>query len=380
MKYNKQLALGLLFLCIMAVSACTSSSALTGNSSWPGITADGDTVYAANGSFIEAVQNGTKLWSYPESANNRLAFFAAPAVDGDYVYAGTYTNQLHILNKADGTLVVSAEIGNNKNKVIAAPLVADGKVFVLSSGGMVSAYPAEVSGDSISPLWQTTLTGEVWVKPVYENGILYVASMDKKMNLLDGESGTVKDSLTISGAVMNDPVSSDGKLYFSTLAKEVVEMDLENGSLRTLLTTDGEIWASPLIMGDRLIAADMDGAVYCISVKDGTSFWKTDRLTAEKVGFIASPASLGEDTFVLVDESGETMVYTLEGKSVNQRSLSQSVYTTPAVLEDGSFTLVPVTTDGTIKAYFPDMAEKWSYNRSDNSAKAESTAASEEGK
>ena len=180
MKQNKFLALALLFLCALAISACTSSSALTGNTSWPGMTAEENIVYTANGSFIEAVRDGQKLWSYPESANNKLNFFAAPAVDETHVYAGTYNNQLHILNKADGTLAASVEVGNNKNKIIAAPLVAEGNVIVVSSGGMVSSYPTAVSGETVTPNWQTTLSSEAWVKPEYNDGTLYVASMDKK--------------------------------------------------------------------------------------------------------------------------------------------------------------------------------------------------------
>lgn len=363
MKQNKIFAIALLLLCAVAVSACTSSSALTGNQSWPGLASEGGTVYSANGSFVEAIRDGQKVWSYPESANNRLSFFASPAVDETHVYAGTFSNQLHVLNKEDGTLAVSVEVGNNKNKIIASPIVADGNVIVLSSGGMVSSYPTAISGETPTPNWQTTLSGELWVKPVFYNGTLYVASMDKKMNLLDAANGELKESIDISGAIMSDPVLSDGRLYFSTLAKEVEEMDLATNERRVMLTTDGEIWASPLLMGDKLIAADMNGVVYCIDAASDKQLWKTDKLTADKFGFIASPAAMNESTFLLVDETGEIMTYDLEGKSVGQRTLSQTVCSTPVILENGNLVLLPVSTDGQVKAYTPDLREDWVYTR-----------------
>ena len=65
MKQNKIFAIALLLLCAVAVSACTSSSALTGNQSWPGLASEGSTVYSANGSFVEAIRDGQKVWSYP---------------------------------------------------------------------------------------------------------------------------------------------------------------------------------------------------------------------------------------------------------------------------------------------------------------------------
>lgn len=381
MKKNQLLALGLLFLCVMAVSACTNGSALTGNTNWPGAAVEDDIIYASGGSFVEAVLDGNKLWSYPESANNKLSFFAAPAVDGDFVYVGTYSNQLHILNKADGSLVISAEVGNNKNKIIAAPVVADGKVFVLSSGGMVSAYPATGFGDTLAPLWQTTLSSEIWVKPVYAEGVLYVASMDKKMNLLDAETGSLIRTVEMNGAIMSDPVYADGKLYFSTLAKEVNEMDLATGAISVLLTTDGEIWASPLLIGDYLIAADMNGVFYAIDINTHETVKKSERITVEHIGFIASPAALTDDSFLLVDENGEIQVYDLEWNMLDNRSLSKNVYTTPVVLSSGSFVLMPSPADGTMNSFLPDIKPGWTYSRTEGgSTAAEPTAESGEAK
>lgn len=363
MKNNKLLYLVLLLLAAMAVSACSSRGALTGSTSWPGLTAEGSIAYTANGSFVEAVQDGEKLWSYPEPANNRLSFFAPPALDETHVYAGTYANQLHVLNKADGTLAASVEVGNNKNKIIASPIVVDGNVIVVSSGGMVSSYPTTFSGETLTPNWQTTLAGELWVKPVFHDGTLYIASMDKKMNLVDAATGVLKESFDISGAIMSDPVLSDGKLYFSTFAKEVEEMDLKTNERRVMLTTDGEIWASPLLMGDKLIAADMNGVVYCVDTATDELLWKTEKLTADKIGFIASPVALDESTFLLVDETGEIMTYDLDGKSIGQRTLSQSVCTMPFVLDNGSVAVLPVSADGQIKAFTPDLKEDWVYVR-----------------
>ena len=374
MKQNKLFAMVLVFLCVMAVSACTRSNALTGGSSWPGITVDNDVVYISNGSFVEAVQNGQKLWNYPEPANNRLSFFAAPAVSDSYVIAGTYSNQLHILNKNDGTLAASVEVGNNKNKIIASPIIIGDKVYALSSGGTVSCYTINVSGEALTPDWQTTLSSEIWVKPDYNDGTLYVVSMDKKMNLLDAATGELKQSFEI-GAVMSQPVLSDGKLYFSTLSEEVNEMDLATNEIRTVLKADDEIWASPLLMGDKLIAADMNGAVYCVDIATGEIKWKTEKLTAKKNGFIAALAALDDKTFVLIDEDGSVMTYDIEGKSIGQRSMGQPVYTNPEILSNGSIVIVPVSEDGQIKVYTQDLKEDWIYTRSTgNVGAAEKTA------
>ncbi len=377
MKKNQYLAMLLILLSVLVLSACSNRSAMYGSTSWPGITADGDVVYTANGTSVEAVQNGQKLWSYPESGNSRVSYYAAPAVDNDRVYVGTYNNRLHIFNKEDGTLITDIEIGNNKNKVIASPLIAGGNVIVLSSGGMVSSYAEDAAGEAVSPNWQTTLSGEAWVKPAFDNGTLYVVSMDKKMNLLDAETGELKKSIDLSGAIMNDPVLADGKLYFSTLAKEVDEMDLASGEIRTLLTAEGEIWASLLLTDGKLIAADMSGYIYCVDIETSDTVWKTEKLTANNTGFIASPVALDDETVLLITETGEIMTYDLDGKSVGQRTLGQTVYSTPAVMESGSFAVMPIADNAQIKAFTSDLKEDWVYNRADKAdKKAESTAES----
>ena len=202
------------------------------------------------------------------------------------------------------------------------------------------------------------------------------------MNVINAETGALEESIDISGAIMNDPVLADGKLYFSTLAKEVDEMDPATGTIRPLLTTTGEIWASPLLLNGRLFAADMSGYVYCIDIKTDEPIWTTEQLSAAKSGFISSPVAVNDETILLIDEQGETMTFDLDGKSVGQRTIGQPVFTTPALLDNGSFVILPVSADGQIKAYMPELKEDWVYVRPDgkSAGKTESTEESKEAK
>ena len=144
MKQNKILALVLVFLCVMAVSACTRSNAMTGGSSWPGMTAEDGIVYTANGTFVEAIQDGKKLWSYPAEANNRLSFFAAPAVDESHVYAGSYDNQLFILNKADAIEVpdLNKSAMSREESVAEAEQLSRIAIGSLAAGKQLCFYPS----------------------------------------------------------------------------------------------------------------------------------------------------------------------------------------------------------------------------------------------
>lgn len=369
MKNSKLKAAVLFVMLALVLSACASGSSVNNANNWPGVSVEGDTVYTANGTVVEAVRGGTRLWVYP-AENSKLQFFAAPAVDDTQVYAGTYSNQLHILNKEDGTLIAAIEIGSSKEKIIAAPILAEGNVVVLSSAGTVSAYQTDGSSE---PVWQTKLSNELWVTPVLDNGILYIVSLDKKINMLDAATGELKQTIDINGAVMTEPIIHDGKLYFSTFAKQVDEMDLSTGVIREIITVDGEIWAAPLILDGKIIAADMSGYLYIADLASGELLWKSEHVAAENYGFIASPVAVSEDTFAVIDETGVINTYDLEGNSVSQRTLGASVYTTPVVTDNGDLVVVSVSSDGAINVYTPELKEEWVYKRT-------GTASTEEGK
>jgi len=65
------------FLGAILLSAC--SSAASRGTSWPGLTADANNAYLANGQFIYAARltDGSKLWQYPDKAGSQQ-FLASP--------------------------------------------------------------------------------------------------------------------------------------------------------------------------------------------------------------------------------------------------------------------------------------------------------------
>lgn len=89
--------IGSLFL-----SACGATAPA---SSWPGVTVNQDVAYVAYNSFVHAVRlsDGTEIWRYPQKADAKKAFYAAPAVLNGQVVDGDYANVVISMNAADGT-------------------------------------------------------------------------------------------------------------------------------------------------------------------------------------------------------------------------------------------------------------------------------------
>jgi len=358
MKRKKQfLLLLLMILTTMILSGCAGNSALSNAVSWPGLAADDETVYVAYTSSVQAVSNGKLLWRYPAEAQNGMMFFAAPTIYDGKIYAGTYQNEVHVLNQNDGTLITKISLETNKNKILASPVIADDMLFIASNNGSVYAYALDDLG---VPVWQTDLSTEIWVSPFVSDGKVYVTTLDKRFLVLDEKTGSIEKTLSINGAVMGRLVLSDDRIYFGTLGKEVAYFNPTTQEIETVMQTNGEIWASPLIIGDKIIVADMAGYLYCNELETGKSVWQIKAVSTDKVGFIADPILLPNGNLLAVAEDGNLLVYDTDGKSVNSRLINGKTMSSPVVIGE-SFVTGLIPGDALLRSYTSDLKEDWWY-------------------
>jgi outer membrane protein assembly factor BamB len=138
------------------------------------------------------------LWKYPAEAQNGMMFFAAPTIYDGKIYAGTYQNEVHILNQNDGTLITKIALETNKNKILASPVIADDMLFIASNNGSVYAYAL---ADLNAPVWQTDLSTEIWGSPFVSDGKVYVTTRQTIPGLDEKHRNNWK-TLSINGAVM----------------------------------------------------------------------------------------------------------------------------------------------------------------------------------
>src|SRR5688572_26674594 len=71
----------LIFATIVLLAAVLLSGC-TGAVAWPGLAADEQTTYLANGQFVYAINSsdGVERWHYPLQADSKLMFYATPVV------------------------------------------------------------------------------------------------------------------------------------------------------------------------------------------------------------------------------------------------------------------------------------------------------------
>lgn len=360
MKRKQTIYLVLLVLAgTMLLSACGGNSSLNNASSWPGVTAANGVVYTANMTFVEAVRDGQRLWFYPSVIEGRVTdlFFAAPTVVDGVVYAGTYSNQVHLLNAEDGTLKSRIVLPDPKHKVLSSVLVEDEMIYIPSSNSSIYAYEKDATAE---PVWATKLSNEVWSTPALVGGKLYAATLDKKIHVLDPQDGSLLKSIDTDGAIMDGFVVADGKLYFSTFGKRVEVLDPETDSVMPVISADYEIWGAPAISGDLIVVVDMQGTVYAHSLESGNERWKKATVFGENMRVIARPVVLPNDEILVVSENGDMIIFDQDGKSTDSRSIAATVATTP-VLDDETVVVALLRADSLLRGYTLDLKEDWIY-------------------
>jgi outer membrane protein assembly factor BamB len=206
-------------------------------------------------------------------------------------------------SKATGHLALGATVsrawtaqingGSNRQRLAAAPVVADGKVFAMDVDGVVHAFQADGGGK----LW----TAEV-------------AKADKRSR-----------PARFGGGVSYDA----GAVYATDGLGDVVSLNATTGAEQWRTKPGAPLRGSPTIANGNLYVLSQDNQLYALNQADGKQSWaQQGSIESQGVFGVAAPAS-SQGTVVAGFSSGELNAYRYEnGTTLWQDALSRSSVTT----------------------------------------------------
>jgi outer membrane protein assembly factor BamB len=219
-------------------------------------------------------------------------------------------------NNAPGNLVLpgsikqawSASAGKGTSKtgrVMASPIVYDGRVYALDAQGNVSAFA--VSGGS--SVWRVSLAPENASKPSS-------FSPSNLLSLGGGDDG---------GAYGGGLAADGGRIYAASGYGTVVALEPGTGKRIWEKSLGVPIRSSPTAANDRVYAITIEGRLYCLSGMDGTELWSVRGLPQQaSLGLNASPAVEG-DIVVAPYASGDLVgLRVADGAAAWSESLSRT--------------------------------------------------------
>lgn len=246
--------------------------------------------------------------------------------------------------------------GSKRVRLAAAPVVADNRVFVMDTQGVVHAFAA----DSGAELWRgntvnqeenrqarfgggvsvegarvyasnglgdvvaydVTNGSEVWRKrpggplrgsPTIANGQLYVLSQDNQLFALNQDNGdtawNASASLETQGVFgVAAPASAQGTVVAGFSSGELNAYRYENGlalwndvlsrsSISTSVSSLSDIDAEPVIDQGRVYAVGQGGRMVAMDMGTGTRVWE------QNIAGISTPWVAGEWLFVVTDDA-----------------------------------------------------------------------------
>jgi outer membrane protein assembly factor BamB len=213
-----------------------------------------------------------------------------PEANDDWPQAGGYSNHaMHHMVVGDGlSRAWSSSVGTGsgkRRKLLAQPVVAEGKVFTVDSESMVSAHDAR-DGD------------RVWKLDITPDGV---------------------DNIYTSGGIAYE----DGRLFVSTGFAQVVAVDAKTGQVIWRQTTSGPMRGAPTVRGGRVFVVTVDNQTHVLAADDGSVLWTHSGISEGASMLGGNSPAVDGNVVVVPYSSGELFALRVDNGSVLwQESLS----------------------------------------------------------
>lgn len=359
MKTNRLLLFLALALLALALSACGGTPAAA---TWPGLAADENAAYLANGSVVFAVRlsDGEELWSFPEKPGAKLIFYSNPVFTSDGQLLVGSSGAEHTIFRVD------TETGNEtwsfteaKDHWVASPLVDGEMVYAPNADGTLYVFDMAMEGND-KLAWKVEIGGKLWAQPVSDGEHLYITSLNHTISVVDLQTHEARTTTYLGGAIPGMPALGEGQLYVGSFDSAMVAVNTDDGTVAWTTPVESWIWGGPILAGNALYFGDLDGNFYSVNAADGTIIDSTK----PDGPILASPLFLNGKV-IFVTEDGTVYSLTPGENPQSMEKLDGKLYTAPVAAGNllliapfqGEFLLVALDMDGKEEWHYP-MVQK----------------------
>jgi outer membrane protein assembly factor BamB len=195
---------------------------------------------------------------------------------------------------------VSVGAGSSRyTRVMAPPVVAQGRVYAMDGGVRVGAWSA-ANG---AALWQVDLRPPKDLGNAFGGGVafsknrLFVATGYGRVAALDPATGKVIWDVTVGAPVHSGPTVANGRVFVITVENELFALNAADGK---------ELWehvglpqtasllggASPAVEGEVVIAPFSSGELDALEVENGLPLWSDNLASARNLDAVAALADI----------------------------------------------------------------------------------------
>lgn len=151
------------------------------------------------------------------------------------------------------------------------PITGGGDVYVAAGGGI---YALSQAAGAV--VWSNTSLGTLNSTPVYDNGLLYVASTNGSLYALDASNGSLLTSFTANGALNTAPLLVGNTLYVDSAGGSLYALDKQSLA-KNWEYPAGSPGVTPAAYSpsrNAVVFLTQDLYVHAVNAADGTRKWR----------------------------------------------------------------------------------------------------------
>ena len=171
------------------------------------------------------------------------------------------------------------------------PTAADGKVYFGNAGGFLFCVNSE-TGEEI---WKFEMGGAISVGPAIGKGMVFAGQQggERFFYAVDAKTGELKWKQTIPGGwVWGSAAYDDGMVYVPTVNGHCVCLDAKTGYIVWSYPTAKSVPAEPAIDGNLVYFGSWSGTLYAFDKKTGEIVWKENGIGLDSGTLIASEGKI----------------------------------------------------------------------------------------
>ena len=267
-----------------------------------------------------------RIWSASiDGGSNRQRLAAAPVVAEGKLFVTDVDAGVHAFDAGTGAKLWTARVatgdGNRAARFGGGVSYDNGQVFATDGLGDVVALQA-ADGKEV---WRAKPAGPLRGSPTIANGVVYVLTQDDQLFALNQQTGAVSwaaqgtaETQGVFGVAA--PAAGQGSVVAGFSSGELNAYRYENGrplwadalsrtSITTSVSSIADIDAAPVIDGGRVYAVGQGGRMVALELATGRRLWE------QNLAGISTPWLAGDWLFVVTDDARLICLSTATGKA-----------------------------------------------------------------
>ena len=226
---------------------------------------------------------------------------AATVADG-YVFISSSGGQMFALRATSGAIIWQKGIGSYDFGN--APTFANGVVYMGAPDDYLYAFNASTG----KQLWRTATHGRIGSSPTLANGIVYVGSDDGNLYAIVASTGRPLWHYLTGNGIRSSPAVVNGVVYVGSDDDKLYAFNAVDGTLLWAMITGGGIDSSPAIYNGVVYVGSKDGKLYAFNAAIGRILW-----TATTGGGISSSPTIADGVLFIGSDDHNLYAYAVAG-------------------------------------------------------------------